>query len=143
ADRSMPRTAGTSPRDDLYVLRRSSVRIASPDAPAPDAAVMTSTYVDDSPLSTFVDTLASPAALLPGQLAELTDHVDEELTDDRFVGRVHEVEGGPPLRPGHREVVRTYPAALVGHVEPDHPPVSGIPAPLHVALAHQRVDHRG
>ena len=32
-DRSMPRTAGTSPRDDLYVLRKSSVCIASPAAP--------------------------------------------------------------------------------------------------------------
>ena len=41
-DRSIPRTAGTSPRDDLYVLRKSSVRIASPAA----ITVMMSTYVD-------------------------------------------------------------------------------------------------
>src|SRR5580693_936404 len=101
---------------------------------------MASTYVDGGLLSTLVDTCPSPAALLPGQLAELTDHVDEELTDDRLIGRVHEVEGLPPVRSGHREVVRADPAALVGHVQPDHPPVARILAPLRVALAHQRVD---
>src|SRR5208283_6024628 len=50
-DKSMPRTAGTSPRDDLYVLRKSSVRIANPAA-----SVMTSTYVDEELVSTSVDT---------------------------------------------------------------------------------------
>src|SRR5580658_9137133 len=108
----------------------------------PDVStVMTSTYVDGRSVSTLVD--ASPTALLPGQFAELADHVEEKLADDRLVGRTDEVEGGPPVRPGQRQVVRADPAALTGHVQPDHPPVLRVAAALHVPLAHQRVDHRG
>jgi len=59
---------------------------------------MMSTYVDNGLLSTFVDAPPSPAALLPGQLAELADRSDEELADDRLVGRAHEVEGGFELK---------------------------------------------
>src|SRR6266851_2575427 len=121
--RSMPRTAGTSPREVLYVLRKSSVRIV-----APAASVMMSTYVDVRWVSTSVDapartaTIRRPAsltALLPYQLTELLDHVDEELADDRLVGRVHEVEGIPPVRGGQRVVVLDDLAALVGHEQPD------------------------
>src|SRR6202050_4279821 len=114
---------------------------------------MMSTYVDNGLVSTEVDDgacgtgttphPASPAALLPDYLAEVADHIDEELADDRLVGRAHEAERGLPLRSGLGVVVLADAPALAGHVQPDHPPVAGIPAPLHIALTDQGVDHRG
>src|SRR5256884_4959145 len=98
---------------------------------------MASTYVDERSVSTLVDApafltirrLALPAALLPYQLAEMTDHVDKELADDRLVGRIHEAERVPPVRPGQRDVVLAGLAALVGHEQPHHPPVPLVAAP--------------
>src|SRR5580658_1151693 len=107
---------------------------------------MASTYVDEQVLSTWVDRTDprprswSPGSLLPGQLAELLDHFGEELADHGLVGLAHEVERVPPGRPGQRVVVLAGAPALVGQVQPDHPPVLGVAAPLHVALADQRVD---
>ena len=97
-----------------------------------------STYVDGRAVSTLVDTLAfratttrrpaSLAALLPYQLTELLDHVDEELPDDRLIVRAHEVEGVAPVGSGQQVVVLADAATLIGHEQPDHPPVIGIAA---------------
>src|SRR5690242_6760614 len=112
---------------------------------------MVSTYVDWPPVSTLVDgpaflpvrRLALPAALLPYQLAEMTDHFGKELADDRLVDWIHEAERVPPLRPGQRDVVLADLAALAGHEQPDHAPVPLVAAPLDVSLPDQRVHHRG
>ena len=47
------------------------------------------------------------------------------------------------VRPGQRDVVLADLAALVGHEQPDHPPVPLVAAPLDVSLPDQRVHHRG
>src|ERR1017187_5914205 len=86
---------------------------------------------------------ASLAALLPYQLTELLDHVDKEPADGRLVLPAPEVKSVAQVRPGQRIIVRTDAASLVGHEQPDPPPVTGVAAPLDVTLPHQRVHHCG
>src|SRR2546429_9465788 len=111
---------------------------------------MASTYVDERSVSTLVDAPAFlairrpalPAALLPYQLAEMTDHVGKELADDRLVGLIHKAERVPPVRAGQRDVVLADLAALFGHGQPDHPPVPLAAAPLHASPPDERARHR-
>src|ERR1700691_4546958 len=86
--------------------------------------------------------LASLAALLPCQLTESVDHVGEKLADDRLVVRAYEAERVAPAGSGQGVVVLADAPSLVGHEQPDHPPVNGIAAALDIALSYQRVHHR-